>query len=114
MRRGTVAAAIGALTTEIPGLDDLGLQKSVKDFVSEKRGLVLVTGPAGSGKSTTLAAFIEAINSTRSEHIITIEDPIEYLHDAKKSYVTQREVGLSADTLSFKNAPSMHFGRTQT
>ena len=74
------------------------------EFTKAKRGLVLVTGPTGSGKSTTLASLIDAVNRTRADHIITIEDPIEYLHNSKKSYVTQREVGEPGDTLSFKNA----------
>jgi len=89
---------------QIPQLGDLGLPESVKAFTAAKRGLVLVTGPTGSGKSTTLAAMVDAINGSRSDHIITIEDPIEYLHKSKKSYVTQREVGPAGDTLSFKNA----------
>ena len=63
-----------------------------------------MTGPTGSGKSTTLAALIDIINRSREDHIITVEDPIEYLHNSKKSYVTQREVGITGDTLSFKNA----------
>ncbi|MGD0783196.1 MAG: ATPase, T2SS/T4P/T4SS family, partial [Candidatus Aminicenantales bacterium] len=103
-QRGTVAATIRALSAQIPELDGLGLPASVRSFVKAKRGLVLVTGPTGSGKSTTLAALIGAINSTRHDHIITIEDPVEYLHKSKKSYVTQREVGPAGDTLSFKNA----------
>jgi twitching motility protein PilT len=82
----------------------LGLPEAVREFTRAKKGLVLVTGPTGSGKSTTLAAIIDDINQTRCDHIITIEDPVEYLHNTKKSYVTQREVGLSADTLSFRNA----------
>jgi twitching motility protein PilT len=80
------------------------LPESLKVFVEARKGLVLVTGPTGSGKSTTLAALIGAINISRCDHIITIEDPIEYLHNSKKSYITQREVGESGDTLSFKNA----------
>ncbi len=103
-QRGTVAATIRALSAQIPNLDDLGLPASVRSFTTAKRGLVLVTGPTGSGKSTTLAAIIDAINSTRCDHIITIEDPVEYLHKSKKSYVTQREVGPAGDTLSFRNA----------
>jgi twitching motility protein PilT len=103
-QRGTVAAAFRSLATTIPKLGDLGLPESVKTFTTAKRGLVLVTGPTGSGKSTTLAALIDSINSTRCDHIVTIEDPIEYLHNSKKSYVTQREVGPSNDTLSFRNA----------
>jgi twitching motility protein PilT len=103
-QRGTVAATIRALALSIPHLEDLDLPPAIKRFTEAKRGLVLVTGPTGSGKSTTLAALIDAINTNRSDHIITIEDPIEYLHNSKKSYVTQREVGPDGDTLSFKNA----------
>ncbi len=103
-QRGTMAASIRALSSQIPQLADLGLPDSVKAFTQAKRGLVLVTGPTGSGKSTTLAALIDAINTHRSDHIVTIEDPVEYLHRSKKSYVTQREVGPASDTLSFKNA----------
>lgn len=103
-QRGTMAASIRALSSQIPQLSDLGLPESVRLFTQAKRGLVLVTGPTGSGKSTTLAALIDAINATRGDHIVTIEDPVEYLHRSKKSYVTQREVGPAGDTLSFKNA----------
>lgn len=103
-QRGTVAASFRSLASIIPKLADLGLPESVQNFTTAKRGLVLVTGPTGSGKSTTLAALIDTINATRCDHIVTIEDPIEYLHNSKKSYVTQREVGPSNDTLSFKNA----------
>jgi len=102
--RGSVAACIRALALTIPRLEDLGLPPAAKMFTQAKRGLILVTGPTGSGKSTTLAAIIDEINSTRNDHIITIEDPIEYLHGSKKCYITQREVGLDADTLSYKNA----------
>jgi twitching motility protein PilT len=104
LQRGTVAAAIRALASKIPNIDDLGLPPAVKRFAQAKHGMVLVTGPTGSGKSTTLAAMIDIINTTRYDHIITIEDPIEYLHNAKKSYVTQREVGPLGDSLSFPNA----------
>lgn len=103
-QRGTVALAARALADRIPNIDELGLPPSVKELTKAKKGLILVTGPTGSGKSTTLAALIDAINSTRCDHILTIEDPIEYLHNSKKSYVTQREVGPFGDTLSFKNA----------
>ena len=102
MQKGTVAAAIRALGDKIPNIEDLGLPESIRDFAKEKRGLILVTGPTGSGKSTTLAALIGLINQTRMDHIITIEDPIEFIHKSDKSYVTQREVGL--DTLSYKKA----------
>ncbi len=104
VQRGTVAASVRALADRIPTMDELGLTDSVKEFTRAKRGLVLVTGPTGSGKSTTLAALIDAINSTRRDHILTIEDPVEYLHRSKMSYVTQREVGAAGDTLSFRNA----------
>ena len=104
VQRGTVAATVRALADRIPEVKALGLPDSVGELIKAKRGLVLVTGPTGSGKSTTLASLIDSINRTRSDHIITIEDPIEYLHNSKKSYVTQREVGNSGDTLSFRNA----------
>jgi twitching motility protein PilT len=103
-QRGTVAASIRALADKIPDLKSLGLPESVASFVRARRGLVLVTGPTGCGKSTTLAAIIDAVNRTRADHILTIEDPVEYLHNSVKSYVTQREVGAAGDTLSFKNA----------
>jgi len=104
LQRGTIAATVRALTSTIPEIDDLGLPESIKKFAQARNGLVLVTGPTGSGKSTTLAALIDIINSSREDHIITIEDPIEYVHNSKKSYVTQREVGPLGDSLSFKNA----------
>jgi len=103
-QRGAVSAAVRALATRIPKMGDLGLPESVKLFTTAKRGLVLVTGPTGCGKSTTLAALIDEINATRCDHVVTIEDPIEYLHNSKKSYITQREVGPFGDTQSFKNA----------
>ena len=102
VQRGAVAGAFRAIPFEIKGFDDLGLPPVVRSLAKKPRGLVLVTGPTGSGKTTTLAAIIDAINSERSEHIITIEDPIEYLHPHKKCLVNQREVG--ADTDSFKKA----------
>jgi twitching motility protein PilT len=102
--QGSVAAAIRCLSDRIPRLDELGLPDSVREFASARRGLVLVTGTTGSGKSTTLASLIDAINNTRHDHILTIEDPIEFVHTSKKAYVTQREVGPAHDTLSFKNA----------
>jgi twitching motility protein PilT len=102
--RGSVGVAIRCLSDRIPPLDELGLPDSIKEFTRAKRGLVLVTGTTGSGKSTTLAALVDAINSTRHDHILTIEDPIEYVHNSKMAHVTQREVGNAGDTLSFKNA----------
>ena len=102
--RGSVAATVRALADRIPALEDLGLPPAAAEFTKAKRGLVLVTGPTGSGKSTTLAALVDTINRTRRDHILTIEDPIEYIHNSKMSYVTQREVGRTGDTLSFSNA----------
>ena len=102
LQRGTVSAAFRMLRTEIPALDDLGLPPVLKQLAEFGNGLILVTGPAGMGKSTTLAAMIDHINSTRKQHIITIEDPIEFLHTDKMSLVTQREIG--ADTTSYTDA----------
>lgn len=101
-QRGSLAAAIRLVGTQIPKPEDLGLPKSVVDLYKKKRGLVLVTGPTGSGKSTTLASLIDKINDSTSAHIITLEDPIEYLHHHKKAMVNQREIGL--DTNSYANA----------
>ncbi|MDQ1576190.1 MAG: twitching motility protein PilT [Microbacteriaceae bacterium] len=101
-QRGSVGAAFRIIPTEIKVLKDLGVPDSVGNFSKLARGLVLVTGPTGSGKSTTLAAMIDLVNSTRADHIVTVEDPIEFLHNHKKSIVNQREVG--ADTHSFAAA----------
>jgi twitching motility protein PilT len=102
VQRGATAGVFRAIPFEIKSFEALGLPPVVSVLANKPRGLVLVTGPTGSGKSTTLAAIIDAINSTRHEHIITVEDPIEYLHPHKKCLVNQREVG--ADTQSFKKA----------
>lgn len=101
-QRGSMGAAIRAIHVGVPTIEELGLPEVVKRMAALPRGLVLVTGPTGSGKSTTLAAIINYINQTRSVHIVTIEDPIEYLHRDIKSIINQREVGM--DTLSFTNA----------
>lgn len=101
-QRGTVAAAFRLVGTEIPRPEDLGLPPSVIDLYKKNSGLVLVTGPTGSGKSTTLASLIQRINETRRNHIITLEDPIEYLYRHGKSLVNQREIGL--DTQSYASA----------
>ena len=101
-QRGSVAAALRVVGTEIPNPDDLGVPKAVQDLHKRKRGLVLVTGPTGSGKSTTLASIINLVNENTTSHIITLEDPIEYMHRHKKAMVNQREVGI--DTLSYNNA----------
>lgn len=99
IQRGTVGITIRLLSTVIPDFEDLNIHESVKSFINHKNGLVIVTGPTGSGKSTTLASLIDKINREKREHIITIEDPIEYLHMHKESLVEQREVG--TDTSSF-------------
>jgi pilus retraction protein PilT len=101
-QRGEVGMVIRAIKSEIPSIDQLKLPQVLKDIIMEPRGLVLVVGSTGSGKSTTLASMIDHRNSTRAGHILTIEDPIEFLHKHKKSIVNQREVGL--DTHAFHNA----------
>ena len=100
--RGTYAAAFRTINSVIPSFDTLGLSEVVRTITERPRGLILVTGPTGSGKSTTLASMIDYINETRSEHILTIEDPIEFVHSSKKSVIHQRELG--QDTRSFANA----------
>jgi twitching motility protein PilT len=100
--RGNLAAALRLIPNEILTIEQLGLPQIVNKFADYPRGLVLVTGPTGSGKSTTLAAMIHKINMERAEHIITIEDPIEYTHRSKKSVIVQREVHY--DTYSFSAA----------
>lgn len=101
-QRGSVGAAFRLIPTEIKQLRELGVPEAIGGFAGLPRGLVLVTGPTGSGKSTTLAALIDLVNSTRADHIVTVEDPIEFMHTHKKSIVNQREVG--HDTHSFNNA----------
>src|SRR2546426_10076395 len=101
-QRGAVGAVFRAIPYEIRSFEDLGLAQVVKDLCAKPRGLVLVTGPTGSGKSTTLAAIIDKINRDRHEHILTIEDPIEFLHNHKNCIVNQREV--NADTKGFAQA----------
>ncbi len=102
MQRGAVAGAFRTIPFKILTFQELGLPPIVAELARKPRGLVLVTGPTGSGKSTTLASIIDKINTDRHEHIITIEDPIEYLHPHKNCVVNQREVG--SDTQSFKKA----------
>jgi twitching motility protein PilT len=101
-QRGALGAAFRLIPHEIAPFETLGLPPSVRDFATKPRGLVLVTGPTGSGKSTTLAALIDVINESREEHIMTIEDPIEFLHRHKRCIVNQRELG--TDAVSFSQA----------
>ncbi len=95
-QRGSVSAAFRLVPQEIPSLGSLGVPEILRDLTRKPRGFVLVTGPTGSGKSTTLAAMIDAINCERNDHILTIEDPIEFLHQHKESIVNQREIGADA------------------
>lgn len=101
-QRGTVAMVVRLIAEAVPNLNNLGFPESVRNLARKTKGLVLVTGPTGCGKSTTLAAMIDLINSERSCHILTLEDPIEYLHMHKQSIVNQREI--HADTVSFASA----------
>lgn len=101
-QRGAVAGAFRTIPFHIWSFKELDLPDIVNDFVKKPRGLILVTGPTGSGKSSTLAAMVDRINDERNEHIITVEDPIEYLHGHKKCLINQREI--NADTESFKAA----------
>jgi twitching motility protein PilT len=95
-QRGSVSAAFRLVPQEIPALDSLGVPQVLRELTRRPRGFILVTGPTGSGKSTTLAAMVDVINSERQDHILTIEDPIEFLHHHKRSIVNQREVGSDA------------------
>ena len=101
-QRRSLGAAIRIIMTQVPTITGLGLPRVLEELAMKPRGLILVTGPTGSGKSTTLAAMVNYINSNRSCHILTLEEPIEYLHRHRKSMVNQREIG--EDSLSFANA----------
>lgn len=101
-QRGTYAAVLRLINTEIPTPEQLGLPHSILGLTEKRRGLVLVTGPTGSGKSTSLASLMDIINENHSQHCITLEDPIEYVHNHKRCIINQREIGL--DTESFGNA----------
>ena len=101
-QRGSLAAVIRLIAFQLPNPEELSIPSQIMQLAEYRKGLVLVTGSAGSGKSTTLACLIDQINSTREEHIITLEDPLEFLHRHKKSIVSQREV--SSDTESYKVA----------
>jgi twitching motility protein PilT len=100
--RGTFAACLRALSSKVPTFEQLGLPDVVREMAEKPRGLILVTGPTGSGKTTTLAAIIDLINRTRAEHILTVEDPIEFIFEPMKSLIHQRQLG--EDTRSFANA----------
>ncbi|MDO9051017.1 MAG: PilT/PilU family type 4a pilus ATPase [Methylotenera sp.] len=100
-QRGEVGMVVRHIKTDIPSLDNLGLPAILRDLITRKRGLILVVGATGSGKTTTLASMIDYRNETTNGHILTLEDPIEFIHPHKKSVVDQREVGI--DTLSFEN-----------
>ncbi|WP_303673141.1 type IV pilus twitching motility protein PilT [Vampirovibrio chlorellavorus] len=100
--RGSYAAALRTIRADVPTFEQLNLPQVVKEIAERPKGLVLVTGPTGSGKSTTLAAMIDHINSTKPHHILTVEDPIEFLHTSKRCVIHQRELG--QDTRSFDNA----------
>lgn len=100
--RGSYAAALRTIRADVPTFDQLQLPPVVKEIADRPKGLVLVTGPTGSGKSTTLAAMIDHVNSTKPHHILTVEDPIEFLHNSKRCVIHQRELG--QDTRSFDNA----------
>lgn len=102
MQRGSVGLVLRQIPSRLMTLEEIGLPPAIKDLLHKPRGLILVTGPTGSGKTTTLASMINVINETRDVHIITVEDPIEYYHNHKKSVITQREVGV--DVPSFGEA----------
>ena len=102
MQKGAVGAVFRTIPFKIRSFDELGLPPVIEELCNKPRGLILVTGPTGSGKSTTLASMIDKINAESHDHIVTIEDPIEFLHPHKNCVVNQREVG--ADTQSFKRA----------
>lgn len=105
-QRGAVGAVVRRIQTDIPSVDDLGLPQILKDITMTKRGLVLVVGATGSGKSTSLAAMIDYRNTNSAGHIVTVEDPIEFIHEHKRSIVTQREIGMDTATyqIALKNA----------
>jgi len=101
-QRNTYSVALRLVNSDIPSFSELGLPPVVKELAQKNSGLILVTGPTGSGKSTTLASMVDSINQTKDRHIITLEDPIEYLFRHNKSVIEQREIGI--DTISFANA----------
>ena len=111
-QRGNVGMVLRVIPTKIRTVDELNLPPVIEKICEEQRGLVLVTGTTGSGKSTSLAAMVDRINTTRSDHVITIEDPIEFLHRDKRSFINQREV--EVDTANFSTALRAAFVRIPT
>jgi twitching motility protein PilT len=111
-QRGAASLVVRVIPVEIRTMDELALPWAIKELAEEERGIVLVTGTTGSGKSTTLAAMIDHINSTMPKHVVTIEDPIEFLHDDKRSAINQREVGQDTTRSSRRCAGSC--ARTRT
>jgi twitching motility protein PilT len=101
-QQGVISLAIRLLPLSVPTIEELGLPQACNDLIAKRRGLVIVSGPTGSGKSTTLAAMIQHLNRTKPKHVVTIEDPIEYIHKPDKCMITQREIG--TDTCSFSEA----------
>lgn len=101
-QRGSISLVLRCIPTKIPTMEELGLPEVCKTLAMKPRGIVLVTGPTGSGKSTTLASMVDLINSTEQRHVLTMEDPIEFLHRDKKCYINQREIG--TDTIGFNEA----------
>lgn len=97
-QKNSVAGAFRTIPYQIPRTEDLGVPKAMTELAKKPRGLILVTGPTGSGKSTTLASLIDQINETRKDHIVTIEDPIEFMHEHKKCFISQREIGKDCKT----------------
>ena len=99
-QRGNIGLVLRIIPRRIATMDELGLPKSLQTVINQPRGMILVTGPTGSGKSTSLAAMIDWLNTEHDHHIITIEDPIEFFHNHKKSIITQREVGVDVPSFS--------------
>ena len=99
-QRGTIGMALRAVNTKVPTFEELHLPETIRKMSNEQRGLIVITGTTGSGKSTTLATMIEEMNATRNDNILTVEDPIEYIYRDKKSIISQREVGGDTETFA--------------
>ena len=109
-QRGNVGMVLRVIPTKIRTIEELELPRVLQKICEEQRGMILVTGTTGSGKTTTLAAMIDRINSLRQEHVITIEDPIEYLHRDKKGFINQREVEVDTSCLLYTSARELRIG----